>query len=96
MAKVSPHGYVSQLAGKDAFDEHGNAIAAMIKFTVDGTILLQWATILFNSEDHPMPDEVRAELVRVLRQHADGLESHDIDRRTKEIESFIRSKGGAS
>lgn len=71
-------GSVIEKNAADVVDEFG-AVLAFLRFNRNGTVTLNWATSIFNGEMPPLPDVVRAELVRVLRMHADGLESRELD-----------------
>jgi len=84
------------IEGKDITDmsEDGMTIA-VLRFHKDHGLNFMWLPLLFNNSDLPMPEELRAAIVHVLRFHADKLESGDVDRRMKEI-SKAMDQGGTT
>jgi hypothetical protein len=56
---------------------------AFVFLNKDGTISMNWVNFLFLPGPLAMGDVLRAELIRKLRVHADGLESREIDQLTR-------------
>ncbi|SRR5258708_29308358 len=93
--KESPlrHGAILSKEAHEVIDEEG-ATLGLVRLNRDGRIGLNWVSELFNPESLAGLDStiagkvVRAELVAVLRKHADGLESRELDRLTKAALGF--------
>ena len=66
---------------------------AYLKFTEQSGIGFYWLPDLFSNPALALPDEVRAEIVQILRFHADKLESRETDERMKRIAPY--GKGAA-
>lgn len=85
---TEPHdpylGTVIEKSAAEVVDEHG-VVFAFLRFNKNGSVTLNWAAHIFTGELPPLPDPLRAEMVRVLRMHADGLESRDLDRRMSKL-----------
>jgi hypothetical protein len=75
------------------FDDAGVTIG-FVRLNRTGTLTLNWSTVFFNNPALPVPDEVRAEIVRVLRQHADGLESRELDKLMQGFGAMVNEQGG--
>lgn len=66
----------------EIIDADGGITIGMVRIGPDGGVGLYWESSLFDKASCPaLSDEMRAILVSLLRQHADGLESREIDRR---------------
>jgi hypothetical protein len=58
----------------------------------EGCVNFMWLPYMFLGNKEILPNELRAEIVKTLRFHADMLEKHDIDTRMKEIQSILESE----
>jgi hypothetical protein len=68
--------------GNEVGDAEKGITLAMIRM-FPGKVGLMWSPVLFNVL--PMPDELREQLVKMLRFHADRLEDRSLDERMKEV-----------
>lgn len=83
-------GTVIEKTAAEVVDDQG-VVLAFFRFNRNGSISLNWAAQFFNGDLPPFPDALRKEMVRVLRQHADGLESGDLQKR---LTALIPPQGG--
>lgn len=84
-AKFSRDTIAQELDRSEAVGEDDSVMIAMIKmFPKEGRIGLMWTPMLFNV--FPMPDELRAKLVEMLRYHAARLEDRSLDERMKNLD----------
>jgi hypothetical protein len=58
---------------------------AFVKMFKNGKLGLMWSPILFVNPNLPLPDEMREQLVKMLRFHADRLEDRSLDERMKDL-----------
>jgi hypothetical protein len=72
--------------------EDGALNMAFLRLNPSGSVTLNWASVFFDGT-MPMPDVMREECIRVLRLHADGLESGDLERR---IRGAMGIRGGTA
>jgi hypothetical protein len=68
---------------------------AVLRIHAGHGVNFMWMPFLFTNTEMPLPDTMRAELVALLRFHANKLESRDIDRRMKEIVAELEKGGDA-
>jgi hypothetical protein len=80
-------GVIAQhFSAEEVIDPDSQALTmARLKLFQDHGVSLLWMAEMWVNPALPMPDELRAEIVKTLRFHADKVESHDIDERLKEI-----------
>lgn len=78
-------GIIAQEFTPDQVVDDSSMVLAFLKLFKTGQVGLMWSPFLFNNPAMPLPDELRAELVEILRYHADKLESREMDKRMQEI-----------
>jgi hypothetical protein len=97
MAKVFPIGNTTALGiGSDditSIDADGMTIA-VLRFNRDHGLGMMWMPFLFTNKELPLNDLVRAEIVRMLRFHADKLETREIDKRMTEVTAAMHAQEG--
>jgi hypothetical protein len=70
-------------------DENGITLA-LIRVSRNGIVAITWESGLFMPDSgRTMPDVLRKELIRKLRQHADGLESREMDALVRDFHNKV-------
>lgn len=78
-------GFIAQeLNPEEAVDSGEGILIGMIKMWKTGAVGLLWTPVIFTNA-LPLPDDLRAKLVEILRYHADRLEDRSMDARMKEL-----------
>jgi hypothetical protein len=78
-------GVIAQEFNADEVGNEENGLTiAFLKFFKDGAVGLLWSPIFFTNPA-PLPDELREQLIQLLRFHADRLEDRSLDARIKQI-----------
>jgi hypothetical protein len=86
--KLDPeHGPVVHAEVDEVIDEFG-FVAAMLRIDANA-VRFNWMMQVFTSPVK-MSDEIRAEIVRVLRFHADKLESRETDKKMEALWKQMR------
>jgi hypothetical protein len=84
-AKFAENIIAQEFDGSEVVDADGNGMTiAMVRMFRTGQVGLMWSPVLFN-DMLPLPDELREQLVKMLRFHADRLEDHSLDERMKQV-----------
>jgi hypothetical protein len=78
----------------EVLDKKTGATLAFLKLSPEGTVHLLWSPIMF-SRAVPMPEDLRATVVKLLRFHADKLESRDLDKRMHAVQPDPLAGGAA-
>lgn len=73
---------VQEVPAEEIFGD-GSATLAFVKLMDSGYVGVMWTPLLFDGPI-PMPDELREDLVELLRFHADILKDRTLDKRMKE------------
>lgn len=86
-------GVVAQAFNAEEVADSQSIVMAHLKLFQDHGVGLMWMADLFVNPAIPMPDELRNDIVRTLRFHADKVESRDLDMRLAQV---YKSRTGAA
>jgi hypothetical protein len=86
-------GVVAQEFNAEQVADGESIVMAHLKLLKNHGVGLMWMADLFVNPIIPLPDELRADVVKTLRFHADKVESREIDERLKQV---YKSRTGAA